>query len=129
MVLRQVEKRCFDIPTVHLYDLVVGTSIGGQIALAIGTATQSTPLTVAAAADKFKTLMKDGFVRKIIGPFFVAALLLDKSKFKTKPVEAQLKNLFGKEAKMYGPAPSGLPNVAVTTVPLDTTLRAHLVTN
>lgn len=136
LILRHIEKRCFEIPTVELYDLIVGTSVGGQIALTLTAPGHGTPLTVAQGTEKFKEMMSKGFVRKTPKLLLRTGIpwLLNKTTYKASVVERQLHALFGHKEILQLPWPATyakadtVPNVAVTTVPLDT-FKAHLVTN
>jgi hypothetical protein len=79
---------------------------------------------VVPAIEKFRVLMKDGYVPKSFHT-------KDRSKYKATALESKLQSLFGKDAKLYGveiPSQSGLPSIAVTTV-LEETLQGYLLTN
>lgn len=126
IMLEHIEQRCFGIPLMHLFDLVVGTSIGGQIALALTTQTQCGSLTAAAAIDKFRGLITVAFERKSSRPLCMGGTI-----YKTEPLERALQDLFGKETKLFSGATSSQsnpPNVAVTTVVLPS-FEAYLITN
>lgn len=130
VMMRHIEKKCFEIPLMHLFDLVVGTSIGGQIALALNSGKQSRPLTVSAATEKFRKLMASAFERDSWYIPIIGAIL-DRTKYKTTTLETCLQDLLGKETKLFSAATSsqsGLPNIAVTTVVLQP-FQAHLITN
>jgi len=129
VMLKHIEKRCFDIPLIYLFDLVVGTSIGGQIALGLNAQTPSGPLTVAEATEKFRELMKVAFKRKSLS-FSLISIIMDRSKYNEKSLECHLQNLFGQHTKLFSAAVSSqsCPNIAVTTVALQP-FKAHLVTN
>jgi patatin-like phospholipase/acyl hydrolase len=132
-MLAAVEKKCFGIPVIHLFDLVVGTSIGGQIALALNTPAPFEPLTVTAATIKFRELMKTSFVSKSYLPFNFASVLADKTKYKAKPVERQLKAIFTEETKLFSmtskSSQSNVPNIAVTTVAVTNVAKPYLIAN
>lgn len=121
VMLKRIEERCFGIPVIHLFDLVVGTSAGGQIALILNTQTSSGPLAVATAMEKFRELMKVSFPQNP----------LRSSLYESSPklLESQLKALFGEEAKLFnGVVSHPYPNVAVATFALHTE-NTYLVTN
>ena len=115
IILGHIEKECFDIPTTQLYDLIVGTSIGGQIALALSAPT-STPLTVAEATKRFQELIKNAFDPKPFSSLPFVSWAMDKTKYKATTLERQLKDIFGEETQFRVPTISAqsLPNVAVT---------------
>ena len=114
----------------YLFDLVVGTSIGGQIALALTSATNSEPLTGAAATEKFRALIKNAFGRNSLN-IPGLGLLMGRTKYKTATLETCLQALLGKETKLFSATPhsqTSIPNIAVTTVVLQP-YKAHLMTN
>jgi predicted acylesterase/phospholipase RssA len=127
IILRCIEEKCFGIPIAQLFDLFIGTSIGGQIALALTTPAPLAPLTVDAAIAKVKQLMTKGFVR----PKWFKSIW-SKSTYMTSELESQLQILFGQETRLYSVAktspPRNAPNVAVTTV-VQESKQLHLVTN
>ena len=130
IMLKHIEQRCFKIPLIHLFDLVVGTSIGGQIALALTTGIRSGPITVSAATEEFRKLMNGSFIRKFPGSSLVS-FITGRTTYKASKLQNLLQNLFGKERKLFNATPvlqSGLPNIAVTTV-VEESFEAHLVTN
>jgi patatin-like phospholipase/acyl hydrolase len=130
VALGRIEKKCFNIPMIQLFDLIVGTSIGGQIALALTASLEPTFHTVESATEKFKELMETGFKRKLrshIGLSWIQG----KSKYKKSVVEKQLQDLFGKDSRLHGLAMSSrpaLPHIAVTVVVQDS-FTPRLVAN
>ncbi|KAF9455870.1 acyl transferase/acyl hydrolase/lysophospholipase [Collybia nuda] len=129
-MLKHIETRCFNIPTTHLYDLIVGTSIGGQIALALTAASPSTPISVGAATRKFKQMMRSSFIPKR-AIFSSINMVLNKTKYQAMAVERQLKDFFSESAKLNDTGSSqsrSPPNVAVTTV-FQEGLIPHIIAN
>jgi predicted acylesterase/phospholipase RssA len=129
VMLKHIEEKCFDVPVIYLFDLVVGTSIGGQISLALTMGKSSEFLTVAAAKDEFPNLMRRTFAAKF-PPLPNLNLLRNKTKYKATQLESELIDFFG-ETKLYSVPTSSqwsVPNVAVTTTVLDP-IEARLVTN
>ena len=124
VMLSHIEKKCFNVPVIHLFDLMVGTSIGGLVALALTIGKPSGPLTAAAAKEEFPGLIRTAFNRK---PTYASTL--GKTLYKTQSLEKCLKSFFGEEAKLYSASssPWNVPNVAVTTT-VDSS-GAYLVTN
>ena len=128
--LERIEKKCFNIPMMQLFDLIVGTSIGGQIVLALTASAEPAFLTIESAIDKFKELMETGFKRKLHSHLGLS-WLQGKSKYKKRVVEKQLQELFGKDTRLHGLATSSrpiLPHIAVTTV-LQDSFTPRLITN
>ena len=114
---------------IHLFDLVVGTSIGGLIALAVTIGKSSGPLTVEAIKDEFTEMIRTAFDRK--PPYTLA---FGKKVYKTnlKTTEKCLKGFFGGETQFYSASRSSelnVPNVAVTTTVDPSELEPHLITN
>jgi hypothetical protein len=112
VMLKHIEKRCFGIPLIYLFDLVVGTGTGGQIALTLNTCSQTSsgPLAVTTAVMFFRELTKVAFQGKVKS--FVTL-----RRDKVVPLERQLKDHFGEEPKLFsGEVSQPYPNVAVTTV-------------
>ena len=136
VMLREIEGRCLGIPVTHLFDLVVGTNIGGQIALALNTPTASEPLTVATGMSKFRELMKTSFGRKNLIPYdLITSVIRTGTKYKSTNVERQLKGLFSEDKRLFSASSlhSSVPNIAVTTVALttvaETPLQPYLISN
>lgn len=136
VMLMEIERRCLEIPVTHLFDLVVGTNIGGQIALALNTPTASEPLTVATAMGKFRELMKASFERKSLIPYNLISVIRASTKYKSTNVERQLKGLFSEDTRLFSASSSSrssVPNIAVTTVALttaaETPLQPYLISN
>jgi patatin-like phospholipase/acyl hydrolase len=132
-ILRRIEKDCFGIPATQLFDLIVGTNVGGQIALALTTPTHPAPLTVDSAAIKFRELLSTshvcagfaGFFRKF--PFLRWALQM--CTYDAEPLQSQLQSIFGHDVKLCGAmCQSSPPHVAVTSVS-QTTLKAYILAN
>ena len=131
-MLNHIEKKCFDVPVTHLFDLVIGTSIGGQIALAltIGKPSQAEAPTAAAAKDEFPGLIRSALDQKF-APLPSAPLFFSKTFYKTTSLEKCLKGFFGEKTKFYSASSSSkwnVPNVAVMTTELNSS-KIHLVTN
>jgi patatin-like phospholipase/acyl hydrolase len=127
-IMKRIEKECFGIPIVQLFDLIVGTNVGGQIALALTTPSQLTPLTVDSASIKFRELVSTSHVCTGFRKFPVLRWVFQMSTYDTEHLEAQLQSIFGHNVKLCGAMCQSSPHVAVTTVS-QTTLEAHLLAN
>jgi hypothetical protein len=129
VILAHIETRCCGIPAAQLFDLIVGTSIGGLIPLAFVAPKQ---LTVAQALAEFETMMVRSFVGSTFRRTQIMTWLFDSPKYATGPLEKQLKVIFGQHTKLFGTfaphTPKNVPNVAVTTVSLDS-FELRLVAN
>ena len=127
-ILSHIEKKCFDVPVIHLFDLVVGTSIGGLIALTLTTRRLSGPPTAVKAEDEFPGFIRSAFAAKF--PVYPSASLSSKkTMYKTTVLKNKLKGFFGEQSMLYSALSQwNVPNVAVTTTVLDSS-EAHLVTN
>ena len=127
-ILSRIEKKCFDVPVIHLFDLVVGTRIGGLIALTLTIGKPSGPLTAVKAKDEFAGFIRSAFVAKS-WVSHSSSLALKKTVYKTTVLKNKLKDFFGEQSKLYSaPSQWNVPNVAVSTTVLDSS-EAHLVTN
>jgi Patatin-like phospholipase len=122
IVLGRIERKCFDIPITQLFDLIVGTSIGGQIALALAASAEPAFHTAQSATEKFKEMMESGFKKKVLSRLKLSPTWFGRAIYKESVVEKQLQRLFGMDTKLYGLATSShpsLPHVGVTTVKED----------
>ena len=81
VILRHIKKKCFDVPVIYLFDLVIGSSMGGQIALALTIGKSSGSLTVAVAMDEFPDFMRRTFEERF-PPLPAASLLVNKTQYK-----------------------------------------------
>ncbi|KAH8929313.1 FabD/lysophospholipase-like protein [Atractiella rhizophila] len=128
-MLKSIEEKCFDIPIVWLFDLIVGTSIGGLLALSLTSG--KSPYSLNELATLFPNLMKKGFTPHV--PFFdslnMLAVMVGGAKFEVGALEATLQKHFGDLTVVQGPGKGGpFPRVAVTTVSHQN-LGKHLVPN
>ncbi|KIV90882.1 hypothetical protein PV10_05486 [Exophiala mesophila] len=123
------DKIGMNIPIQEFFDLIVGTSGGGIVALAIG----EKDMSVAAATDMFKVFAGRAFSRRrgsrlpLIGRIIQ---LKYQSQYHTQGLEKSLKESFGTEYLFGGPRTtqsSSRCKVAVTTT--DTSGEARLLAN
>lgn len=131
VMLEAIERRCFGIPVLHLFDLVVGTSSGGQIALALTAPAPFEPLTVAATMEKFRELMKASFANTRSSWILALIRIWRISKYNLGRLASQLKDLFSEDTRLFSAATSSrsrVPNTAVTTV-AEQSFQPYLIAN
>ncbi|KAK6220922.1 hypothetical protein LQW54_001842 [Pestalotiopsis sp. IQ-011] len=94
-ILEAIESQ-LNIPLNNLFDLVVGTSTGGIIALGFGHKRWS----VSECIEKFQALVKEAFTLRQGQNFKMirhVELVVKKSKYETKPLESALRKAFEDE--------------------------------
>ncbi|KAL7784152.1 hypothetical protein V8C37DRAFT_420748 [Trichoderma ceciliae] len=112
--LQAVQKELGDhVPIQNFFDLIVGTSTGGIIALGLGVKHWS----VSECIYHFKNLCRQAFTPR--GPTFMKPLAIVglKSYYRTKPLENALQSAFDQNEVLYGEPKPGSPmsiRVAVT---------------
>jgi hypothetical protein len=130
-LLAAIEDRCFGIPIVQLFDFIIGTSIGGHIALSL--ASKETPVSVADLKKEFFDLMRTGIKRRLyLESSVVNAVLLvlfNLSTHRNDPMESSLKRFFGSGRHVLDASDPPGPLVAVTTVPMDDLSATHIIPN
>ncbi|PVI02430.1 hypothetical protein DM02DRAFT_701953 [Periconia macrospinosa] len=123
-VLRKIEDEMGGrIPIQDFFDLVVGTSTGGIIALALGIKNWS----VEHCSKSFTSLVTKAFTKRYPGGF-----RLSKSRYQTKPFEGALLDAFGEEAIFAGvpdDRTSGSPRKVAVTAATETGAEAVIFTN
>jgi hypothetical protein len=130
-LLAAIEQQCFGIPIAHLFDFIIGTSIGGHIALAL--ASKDPPSTVEDLKLEFFELMNESIKRRFPLELNVvdAALLVlfELTSHKNDPMEKSLKHFFGPDRLVLAANNPPGPHVAVTTVSMDDLGTALLIPN
>ena len=105
VMLSHIEKKCFDVPVIHLFDLIVGASIGGLVALALTSGKPTGPLTAAAANDEFPHLIRSAFDSKLTPSVHAKPLSFNRT-YKVASLKNSLKRFFGAETRLYSASPS-----------------------
>ncbi|KAK3379099.1 hypothetical protein B0T24DRAFT_716735 [Lasiosphaeria ovina] len=112
VILRAIEKELGDlIPVQNFFDLIVGTSTGGIVALGLGVKNWRVSICIA----HFKKLCKEAFTAR---PLKRLALVSHKSYYKSTPFELALKATFDDQSLLFGGSSSELRTpikVAVTS--------------
>ncbi|ORY01180.1 acyl transferase/acyl hydrolase/lysophospholipase, partial [Clohesyomyces aquaticus] len=113
MLRRLEETMDLDVPFNELFDIMIGTSAGGLIALGLG----SHGLSAGECISRFKTFCDTGFehnfLTKTAGIGHVARWLRS-STYKTNPLEDALKKMFG--SRTFFGRSGNVARVAVTTI-------------
>ncbi|KAH7009972.1 hypothetical protein EDB80DRAFT_838977 [Ilyonectria destructans] len=95
-ILRAIEEALGrHIPIQNFFDLIVGTSTGGIVALGLGVKGWS----VSYCKDQFKTICRQAFTPR---GFKTLAMVSNKSYYKTKPLERALQSSFDDYSPLYG---------------------------
>ncbi|KAK4211516.1 hypothetical protein QBC37DRAFT_12053 [Rhypophila decipiens] len=116
VILQALEDELLGIPIRNFFDLIVGTSTGGIIALGLGVKNWSLDTCI----DKFKTLCTDGFKPRLFGTWKKSAPFFSmfNSIYKTQPLESALQAAFDAQGLLFGPRSNReapFVRVAVTT--------------
>ncbi|KAF4461479.1 hypothetical protein FALBO_11730 [Fusarium albosuccineum] len=124
-ILQAIEEALgYHIPIQNFFDLIVGTSTGGIIALGLGVKRWS----VSDCIKHFKDLCGDAFTSR---PLKTLAVVSHRSFYKTKPLERALQSAFNEHSPLYGGFKSGSSTairVAVTST-LATENRPVILSN
>jgi patatin-like phospholipase/acyl hydrolase len=131
-LLAAIENQCFGIPITYLFDFIIGTSIGGHIALSL--ASTETPFKVGDLKAEFSQLMHTGIKPRLspIESSVVNAMLLvlfNLTTHRNDPMERALKHFFGSERRVLAVTGPPGPLVAVTTVSMDDLSVAQIIPN
>ncbi|KAK4169827.1 hypothetical protein QBC43DRAFT_225424 [Cladorrhinum sp. PSN259] len=96
-ILQAIERELGNhVPVQDFFDLIVGTSTGGIIALGLGVKRWS----VASCIKQFLHLSRQAFTPRRLGRF--GSMVTHKSYNKTKPLELALKSAFGEDQILFG---------------------------
>jgi patatin-like phospholipase/acyl hydrolase len=113
------------VPVIEMFDLVVGTSTGGIIALGLAHCLWD----IRSSIRKFTDLVREIFAPRPLGtrPFF---RYLYSHKYRSSPVENAYKNLFSKNELLMSSQRASPIKVAVTAVSdISGSYRPYLMTN
>ncbi|UKZ79100.1 hypothetical protein TrVFT333_006850 [Trichoderma virens FT-333] len=115
VILREIEMELGDhLPIQSFFDLIVGTSAGGILALGLGV--KNWP--VSECTSQFKGLCKQAFTKRASRLFNTFTAITGKGLYKSKAIESALRSAFGYNSLLYGRAlhtRSTSIRVAVTT--------------
>ncbi|EGG19185.1 patatin family protein [Cavenderia fasciculata] len=97
--LEEIQKQLYGIPTYHLFDLIVGTSTGGLVALAssIPLPGETTPISAIELTKKYEMLSKEGFKKEFVASWDMTAGYAFGPRYISKCAEIVLKDLFRDE--------------------------------
>ncbi|EHK19930.1 uncharacterized protein TRIVIDRAFT_285, partial [Trichoderma virens Gv29-8] len=115
VILREIEMELGDhLPIQSFFDLIVGTSAGGILALGLGV--KNWP--VSECTSQFKGLCKQAFTKRAPRLFNTFTAITGKGLYRSKAIESALRSAFGNNSLLYGRAlhtRSTSIRVAVTT--------------
>ncbi|PVI00816.1 hypothetical protein DM02DRAFT_592134 [Periconia macrospinosa] len=131
-ILRSIEREMNDKLAIHyFFDLVVGTSTGGIIALGL----VARNLSVRECIESFETLCAKAFTRRTGGNLPFVGWVVDNymhSRYETKPLEEALKTAFSEEEYLFGGRKSPqslLPNIKVAVTSTVSSNSAFVFSN
>lgn len=125
-ILRQIEQSLgVQIPVQAFFDLIVGTSTGGIIALGLG----AMNWTVSECIEQFELLSRSAFTRRAGTGLPLIGFLVENyhhSKYETKSLERTMTEAFTNDKYLFGgPRMSGLPQSPVKVAVIATSLSAR----